>query len=100
MFLLVVVGWTLFRSTTFGMAASLLHTMFVPSKGAALGGVVFFIIAFAVGGWWSMFGPNAFDLHANWQWRPRYALVLAAALGACVAVMAGAGSSPFLYFQF
>jgi alginate O-acetyltransferase complex protein AlgI len=100
MFLLVVVGWVFFRSTSFGMAASLLHTMFVPTTGVMLRGVGVFLVALAIAGWWAMFGPNAFDIHRDWHWRPRYAFALALGLGACVAVMAGAGSSPFLYFQF
>jgi alginate O-acetyltransferase complex protein AlgI len=99
-FLLVVVGWVFFRSTSFGMAASLLHTMFVPTAGAMLGGVSVFLVALTIAGWWGMFGPNAFDIHADWRWRPRYAFALALGLGVCVAVMAGAGSSPFLYYQF
>jgi hypothetical protein len=49
-----------------------------------------------------MFGPNAFDLHT--EQTPRFgrvrALAVAAMLGACLAVMSGGGSSPFLYFQF
>jgi alginate O-acetyltransferase complex protein AlgI len=100
MFLLVVVGWVLFRSTSFGMAATLLHTMFVPTDGVMLRGVGVFLVALTIAGWWGMVGPNAFDVHANWHWRPRYAFALATALGACAALMAGAGSSPFLYFQF
>jgi hypothetical protein len=47
-----------------------------------------------------MFGPNAFDIDAEWKPRPRYAFALAAAFGACLALIAGSGPSPFLYFQF
>ena len=46
-------------------------------------------------------GTNAFDIDKEiTDSRPRRAIVLAAALGACLAIMAGSGSSPFLYFQF
>jgi len=59
---------------------------------------------FVLAAWWSMIAPNAFDIDQrwgeNWGTRPRQRLVLAAALGAGVAIMAGTGSSPFLYFQF
>jgi hypothetical protein len=47
-----------------------------------------------------MIGPNAFDLDAEWTPRPRHAVALAAAFGACLALIAGSGPSPFLYFQF
>ena len=50
--------------------------------------------------WWGMVGPNAIDLHRDWTPRPRRAVALAAALGACLTLMLGSGSSPFLYFQF
>ena len=53
-----------------------------------------------IAAWWSMDGPNAFDLDRNWVGLRRRAIVLAAALGSCWAIMAGSGSSPFLYFQF
>jgi hypothetical protein len=47
-----------------------------------------------------MVGPNAIDLHRDWRPHPRRAVALAAALGACLTMMLGSGSSPFLYFQF
>jgi len=47
-----------------------------------------------------MVGPNAFDLDAAWRARPRRWILIAAAAGASLAIMAGTGSSPFLYFQF
>ncbi len=100
MFLLVVIGWVFFRSKSFVMAGGLLHAMFVPTHGLMLSGMGVFLVALAIAVWWGMVGPNAFDYHAGWQWRRRYAFTLAAAVGACLAVMAGAGSSPFLYFQF
>jgi len=43
---------------------------------------------------------HAIDLHRDWRPRPRRAVALAAALGACLTMMLGSGSSPFLYFQF
>jgi len=58
---------------------------------------VLVIVAAAI----SMFGPNAFDLHPeNWSLRKRWTVALAATAGACLALMAGGGPSPFLYFQF
>jgi len=100
-FFLVVVGWVFFRATSFGMAWGLLHRMFVPTAGVALEGLGVFGALTAVAVWWSMIGPNAFDIDAAVpEPRPRGRLVLAAALGASVAIIAGNPSSPFLYFQF
>jgi hypothetical protein len=100
MFLAAVIGWVFFRSANFGMAASLLNTMFVPTRGAMPEGVQFFLPLALVAAAWSMTGPNAQDMHRAWRLTPARALVLSMAAGACIAVMAGGGQSPFLYFQF
>ncbi|HZS58086.1 MAG TPA: MBOAT family protein [Gemmatimonadaceae bacterium] len=100
MFFFAVIGWVFFRSTDFHMASVVLGRMFsyVPgTTGVVTGGAVGLLLFAA---WWSMAGPNAFDLDAKWEPRRRHAFALAAAFGACIAIMAGSGSSPFLYFQF
>jgi alginate O-acetyltransferase complex protein AlgI len=97
-FLLIVVGWTLFRSHTFGMAITLLGKMFMPVSGALVPELP--IVAFALGlaGLWSILGPNAWELRHEWGLRGRVALAIG--FGACLAVIAGSHPSPFLYFQF
>jgi len=100
MFVLVLIGWVFFRSTDFHMAWSILSRLFSPGPGAELPATGLWTLALAFAAWWSMAGPNAFDLHAAEQPKRRYAFALAAAFGVCVALMAGTGSSPFLYFQF
>jgi len=100
MFLAALIGWVFFRSTDFTMAASLLRTMFVPTSGALVDDVQFFLPVLLVAAVWSTTGPNAQDMHRAWRLTPARALVLSVAAGACVAVMAGGGQSPFLYFQF
>lgn len=100
MFLLVVVGWVFFRSTDFGMAWTLLGKLAAPVTGVSLEGVSAFAVVAAIAALWSLIGPNAFDVDARWTFKRRHAFALAAVFGACVAVMAGTGSSPFLYFQF
>ena len=45
-------------------------------------------------------GRNTFELMETRAWTPAYQAALAAAFGACLAVMAGGRDSPFLYFQF
>ncbi len=100
MFFFVVIGWVFFRSTDFHMAAVLLGRMFAytpGSSGVVTPGVVALLLGAAL---WSMVGPNAFDIDARWVPRRRHAFALAAAFGACLAIIAGTGSSPFLYFQF
>jgi len=100
MFLAVVLGWVLFRARDFGMAASLLRSMFVPVRGDSVDHPAVMALLLAGAAWWAMRGPNAIDLHQDWTPRPRRALALSAAFGACIALMLGNGSSPFLYFQF
>ncbi|MEO8449800.1 MAG: MBOAT family O-acyltransferase [Gemmatimonadota bacterium] len=97
-FVLVVVGWTLFRSTGFGMASELLVKMFSPVGGALLPQLPFVFVALVGGAAWSMLGPNAWELKHEWRFGSR--LALAALFGAALAVIAGSRSSPFLYFQF
>jgi len=98
MWLLVLVGWVFFRSKTFGMAWSLLHTMFVPTAGTLVPEPMLALFGILVAGWWSTTGPNAFELNLHWQ--PRQRALLVAASAACLAVIASGRVSPFLYFQF
>ncbi|HET8623030.1 MAG TPA: MBOAT family protein [Gemmatimonadales bacterium] len=98
-FVLVVVGWVMFRSTDFTMAADLLVRMFVPTSGESIdrGAALLPMLVFA--GIWAMAGPNMHELKDR-GCLLRHRLALAAASGACVATMLGAAGSPFLYFQF
>jgi len=101
MFVLVLVGWVLFRCTDFGMASWVLSHMFVWHVGSGLADLTIRLALVAGAMWLAMAGPNAFDLHAGqWKLTRRWTLGLAAALGACLSLMAGTGASPFLYFQF
>ena len=98
MFLAAVVGWVFFRATDFGMALDLLAKMFTPVPGSLGPGALLVLPVLAVAAWWGMAGPNAFDMRHEWTWRR--GLAWSAAFAACVAVIAGTRSSPFLYFQF
>lgn len=101
MFLLALIGWVFFRSTDMRMATWVLERLFVPQAGSNIAGMAGFGILILVAAVLAISAPNAFDLHdANWTLRKRRAAVLAVAFGACLALMAGTGSSPFLYFQF
>lgn len=99
-FLLVVVGWTFFRARTLTQAFSLLHTMFTPTTGVGLPRMTAFAPLLLLAAVWAMAGPNAFDLRDSFRWSPRRVMVLAAAFGGCLAILATGAASPFLYFQF
>jgi alginate O-acetyltransferase complex protein AlgI len=98
MWLVAVVGWVLFRSHSFGMAAAILGKMFSPAAGALVPNAALAVVALGVAAVWATAGPNAFEMKHERSFRME--LALATALGACVAIIAGSRSSPFLYFQF
>jgi hypothetical protein len=98
MFLAALIGWVFFRATDFAMARRLLATMFTPTAGAGVPEVGLVLLVLSIAAWWSMVGPNAFDMdhEKGWRWR----VALAASFGASLALIAGGRESPFLYFQF
>jgi alginate O-acetyltransferase complex protein AlgI len=98
MWLAVLVGWVLFRSTSFGMATVLLGKMFAPAGGELVPHARLAAGVLAVAAIWSTAGPNAFEMNHD-RSLPRD-LMLAAALAAGVAIILGSRSSPFLYYQF
>jgi len=100
MFLLVVIGWVFFRATDLPMAAGLLRTMFTPTAGLPVASAGLLTVLLIVASYWALVGPNAFDLAPRLRWKPRYAMYLAAAFGACLAMIASGQNTPFLYFQF
>jgi alginate O-acetyltransferase complex protein AlgI len=97
-FLLVILGWAIFRAPNLGAARELLSHLFVPHRGVetvgmgVLAGVVAIAAAFA------HFGPNTFEF--THRWKPREAFALTMLFIVCLASIYGAESSPFLYFQF
>jgi alginate O-acetyltransferase complex protein AlgI len=99
-FVLVLCGWVFFRSTDMAMTTHIFGKMLIPSGGVSIDKTAWLLVALAIAAGWGMSGPNAFDFQSRWMYRRRYAYVIAAALGVCLALMAGGGSSPFLYFQF
>ncbi len=99
-FLLVVIGWVLFRAENMAVAGHVLTSMFVPTAGLLMEKWEAFVFVTALAAGWSMAGPNAFDWHGEFRWNLRTANVLAVVFGACFAIMMGGRDSPFLYFQF
>ena len=98
MFLLVVVGWTFFRATSWSDAITLVHRMFVPTPGIFPPGSEALVFMLVLCGALAHFGPNSFELRH--QWRPAAAMGWAVILLLSLVRIYGADSSPFLYFQF
>ncbi len=100
MFLAAMVGWVFFRATTFEMALGLLHRMFVPTTGIVVSDIRLPVVIgmLGVAAWWSMRGPNPFEMRH--ELTPRRRLALSMAFGSGLALIVTARPSPFLYFQF
>ncbi len=102
MFALATIGWVWFRAPTLGAANILFQKLFAPASGVLPAGASVGLVAFglAIAVPWAMGGLNAHEIVAKRPYRLWRAVAVAAAFGAVIAIMAGSGSSPFLYFQF
>lgn len=100
MFVLVLLGWVLFRSPTFAIAGTVLRTMFTPTAGALPANLDVLLGLLVIAGYWAMVGRNTFEFATERVWTPAVRFLMAGAFGACLAIMAGGRDSPFLYFQF
>ncbi len=100
MFFAAMIGWVFFRATTFGEALGVLHKLFVPTDGIIVSsvnlGVVYAMLGIAA--WWSMFGPNAFEMKHDWT--PRRRVLGGLVFGIALGLIVTSRPSPFLYFQF
>jgi alginate O-acetyltransferase complex protein AlgI len=97
-FVLVVVGWVLFRSTSFVMAVGWLKKMFVWERATNVTGAGILVLLILIAGGLAHFCPNSFELSHRWGWASAFAL--AALFAACISMMYGSKPTPFLYFQF
>lgn len=97
-FLLIVLGWVLFRSTSTESAFMMLSRMFIPTAGDALGLTSIGSCAFIIAAVLTHAGPSSFEL--THRWRSVVAFAIAALFLLSVLRTIGASSSPFLYFQF
>ena len=97
-FLVVAVGWVLFRSSSLTMAGSLFSRMFHYQRGGLMPGWIVLASMLVVATALVNFAPNTFEI--SHEWRPAWSGVLAAGYILCLIVIAGAKTSPFLYFQF
>ncbi len=97
-FLLVVIGWVFFRSTSFQMAVTLFHAMFVWRGGPEIAGGLGLVVAIGVAAIAAHMGPNTFEIEH--RWRPPMVFALGILFVASLVVIAGGRVTPFLYFQF
>ena len=97
-FLLVVVGWVLFRSSSLDMATLLLHRMFVWHAGDSIVGEHSLLLMLVLSVGITQLARNTFELRHEWS--APSALGMAALFVLCLFVISGTRSSPFLYFQF
>lgn len=97
-FVLVVIGWVLFRSSNFGMALTLLATMFRGEPSPALIGMAALLVLLRVSFGFAHFGRNTFEMTHKWGLAMRCVWLLAFA--ACLVRIMTSPGSPFLYFQF
>ena len=97
-FVLVVIGWVLFRSTTFGMAGLWLRKMFTPAVGLVPEALPGLAVLIAVAAAFAHFGPNSFQI--DHEWRPWQIVGISILFLVCLGLLYGAKQSPFLYFQF
>jgi len=95
-FLLVIVGWVLFRSTSFEMAGQWLQKMVSPGQG--FGGVSAPLLLWCAFCLWAVnFVPEAWDF--RFRMSRQWAVAYAAAFFAAYLFMNGA-KTVFLYYQF
>lgn len=97
-FVLVIIGWVLFRSTTFSMASGLLTAMFSWRPGINLDTEKSLVGLLLIAAALAHFGPNTFELRHRWS--PVQAFALGVPLLVCIVFIYGGQQSPFLYFQF
>jgi hypothetical protein len=87
-----------FRAADFTMAVAILHTMFLPTSGVLVPQPYLVLFVLLVAGWWSMAGPNVFDMRHSFT--PRQRAIATVAFAVSLALIMGTRNSPFLYFQF
>jgi alginate O-acetyltransferase complex protein AlgI len=97
-FVLVVVGWVLFRSTNFTMARVLLGKMFWIAPSAAVTAFHTLLALLVVAFPFAHFGKNTFEMTHVWGLAMRCVLLVAFAV--CVIRIVTSPGTPFLYFQF
>jgi alginate O-acetyltransferase complex protein AlgI len=97
-FLLVVVGWVLFRSTDFAMAGHWLGAMVSWTPGDPMPGAVALLLVGGLAAYLAHLAPNVFEIKHDWK--PAQAIGLTLIFALCLLMVFRGQPSPFLYFQF
>jgi alginate O-acetyltransferase complex protein AlgI len=97
-FVLVIVGWVLFRSTDFNMARTLIGKMFWIAPSAPVTAFSTLLALLFVAFLFAHFGKNTFEMTHEWGLAMRCVLFVAFTL--CVIRIVTWHGTPFLYFQF
>jgi alginate O-acetyltransferase complex protein AlgI len=97
-FVLVVVGFVVFRADTIGMAATLVGRMFSWQWGGDIVGSQLLALMLIIAGTIAHIAPNTFEMRYDWP-APRVAGAVALT-ALCMFVLYGSRPAPFLYFQF
>jgi alginate O-acetyltransferase complex protein AlgI len=97
-FALVIVGWAIFRSADFTMAASWIGALFSWRPGAGIIGETVLLALLGLAAPLAHLGPNTFELRHQWSAPSLAGMVLI--FGLSMFIIYGARSTPFLYFQF
>ena len=97
-FVLVVIGFVVFRADTIGMAATLVGRMFWWQAGMDIVGGQLLALMLIIAGMIAHLAPNTFEMRYDWG-TPRVAGAVALT-ALCMFVLYGSRPAPFLYFQF
>jgi alginate O-acetyltransferase complex protein AlgI len=97
-FLLVAIGFVVFRSESLAMAGTVLGLMFSWHAGSVIVGADALLFMLVVAGGIAHFAPNTFEI--DYLWRPRRVAGALAVMVLCLFVLYGSRPTPFLYFQF
>ena len=100
MFVLVLIGWVLFRATDTTMALAIYSKMFIPTAGIVPEAASTFAAIIGLATVWATVGPNVFEFHERFKPTAWRVAATATAGGIALAMITGVRPSPFLYFQF
>jgi alginate O-acetyltransferase complex protein AlgI len=98
MLVLVILGWVLFRSSSFTMARTLLARMLHWQTGPLMAGATTLAAAIAACTAITQYAPNTFEL--SHKWPPLQAIAVATCFALALVMMHAGQRSAFLYFQF
>lgn len=97
-FLLLMIGWVLFRSSDLNMALIWWQRMFTWHQGQNFAGMTTLIITLAIAFVLAHIAANSFQM--THKWNAMTASFIGILFAVCLFLIYGAQASPFLYFQF